>query len=256
MNPSRLSRKLSTCSGALALSLLFAAASAAALTNTAVRATAAAAIPAAPVAPGRSNLVPAAPVSSQIPTSSAEDIRDLRQPSHPPTRWFWVAVAAGILALAAAPGAVWWWIRHGKLFVMTPHEIALQYLDEARRLLDPDQAREYCFEVSEIIRRYVEERFLLRAPQLTTEKFLHELVDVRETMPASQRALLGDFLQHCDLARSAGWHYCRPDLEAMHDSAGKFIRQTAEANPQPDPQDAPASDADAAAPGLERAKTF
>jgi hypothetical protein len=43
--------------------------------------------------------------------------------------------------------------------------------------------------------------------------------------------LLADFLQHCDLAKFAGWYYCRPDLEAMHRSAVEFVRQTAANDP-------------------------
>jgi hypothetical protein len=36
---------------------------------------------------------------------------------------------------------------------------------------------------------------------------------------------------HCDLAKFAGWYYCRPDLEAMHVSAVEFVRQTAVGDP-------------------------
>src|SRR5215471_10817030 len=110
---------------------------------------------------------------------------------------------------------------------MLPHEIALQRLEEARRLMDPERAREYCFAVSNIIRRYVEERFHVHAPKLTTEEFLRELVEVRDTMLEPHRVLLGEFLQHCDLAKFARWRYAMPDLEAMHTSARSFVQQTA-----------------------------
>jgi len=39
--------------------------------------------------------------------------------------------------------------------------------------------------------------------------------------------LLGEFLQHCDLAKFAGWRYSMPDLEAMHASARSFVQETA-----------------------------
>lgn len=120
---------------------------------------------------------------------------------------------------------------------MQPHELALQYLGEALGLMDPDHAREYCFEVSKIIRRYIEERFHIHAPQLTTEEFLREMMEVRETMLGSHRALLGDFLEHCDLAKFGGWCYCRPDLVAMHVSAVEFVRQTAASNKDVDRND-------------------
>jgi hypothetical protein len=129
---------------------------------------------------------------------------------------------------------------------MSPHERTLQQLAEARRLMDPAQAREYCFAVSEIIRNYVEVQFRVHAPRLTTEEFLRDLVAGRETMLAPQRTLLGDFLEHCDLVKFAGWRYAMPALEDMHQTAMNFVQQTAlaAAVPKPtDPQPAPAPSA-------------
>jgi hypothetical protein len=204
--------------GMIALSLLLTVVSAFALT------------PAAKASPAQTNLTPAAPMASPV-FSAGEDIRDIRQPRHLPPPWLWTAITAGVIALMVIVFALRWWLYHGKFFVMQPHEIAFQYLEEARRLLDPDHAREYCFEVSKIIRRYIEEQFNLHAPQLTTEEFLHELAGSPEALLASHRALLGGFLMHCDLAKFAGWYYCRPDLEAMHVSAVEFVRQTAVGDP-------------------------
>ena len=208
----------------MALSLLFTVASASALTPAA---------PAAKVAAPQTTLTPAASVASPV-ISSGEDIRDIRQPRVLTTHWFWIVIAAGVIVLIALALALRWWIYHGKYFQMRPHEIALQYLEEARELIDPDHAREYCFEVSNIIRRYIEERFNIQAPQLTTEEFLHELAASPDALLASHRVLLGDFLEHCDLAKFAGWYYCRPDLEAMHLSAVEFVRQTAVDDPSVD----------------------
>jgi len=177
--------------------------------------------------PHLTTLTPTAPVPSQLRASSEGDIRDIRQPRHLPPIQPWAAVAVGVILLSAAAFTVWWWVRRGKFLQMLPHEIALQYLEEARRLMDPDHAREYCFEVSNIIRRYVEERSHVQAPTLTTEEFLRDLVEVRDTMLESHRALLGEFLQHCDLAKFAGWRYSMPDLEEMHASARSFVQQTA-----------------------------
>jgi hypothetical protein len=210
-------------------------------------------------AAGSTHLMPVVPVSSKIPTSSEEDIRDIRQPRHLPTRWPWVAAAAGIAVLGGSILLGRSWLRHGKFFKMRPHEIALQHLADARRLMDPDQAREYCFEVSRIVRRYIEERFWLQAPQLTTEEFIRELVEAKEDMLATHRALLGNFLEHCDLAKFAGWRYCRPDLQAMHASAENFVTQTAVMDAdenRPDPCGADTGNPDdALPPGLPRANT-
>jgi hypothetical protein len=222
--------RTSICQGVIALNLLLTDARASALTPTVP---ASGNVPVANAAPPQTHLTPAASVASPV-FSAGEDIRDIRQPRHLPTHWLWTVVAAAVITLIAIALALRWWIFHGKFFVMRPHEIALQYLEEARELIDPDHAREYCFEVSKIIRRYIEERFNIHAPQLTTEEFLHELAESPEALLASHRALLGDFLQHCDLAKFAGWYYCRPDLEAMHVCAVEFVRQTAVNDPDID----------------------
>jgi hypothetical protein len=183
--------------------------------------------PPANARPRHPNLTPAAPVPSKVPASSEEDIRDIRQPRHLPTPIPWAAAAAGVIILSAAAFAAWRWIRRGKFLEMTPCEIALQQLEEARQLMEPEHAREYCFAASQIIRGYIEAQFHRHAPRLTTEEFLRDLVEVRETMLASHRALLGGFLEHCDLAKFAGWRYSMLALEDMHRGAIDFVRQGA-----------------------------
>jgi hypothetical protein len=211
-------------SSALALTLLVGALTASALQ---VNRPASNSTAPATTAPSLASVTPATPVLSQVPPHSEPDIRDIRQPRHLPAIQPWLAVAIGALTLGAVAFALWRWVRFGKFAQMLPYEIALQSLEEARRLMDPEHAREYCFTVSNIIRRYVEDRFHVHAPTLTTEEFLRDLVEVRDTMLEPQRALLGEFLQHCDLAKFAGWRYSMPDLEAMHGSAGSFVQQTA-----------------------------
>ena len=249
MKRQTLAQKLPACSGSLILSLLLGALNTSALQSVppVAKPGSATAMPAS-ASHGQTTLTPAAPVSSKVPASSEEDIRDIRQPRHIPTPPPWVAVAAGVITLAAAAFALWKWVQRGRFLEMLPHEIALQYLEEARRLMDPNQAREYCFAVSKIIRRYVEERFHVHAPTLTTDEFLRDLVEVRETLLESHRALLGEFLQHCDLAKFAGWRYSQPDLEAMHASARTFVQQTAADHAPGGKGTPPAPDQETAAP--------
>jgi hypothetical protein len=218
-----LTHKLPVCS-AFALTLLVCSLNASALQITKPATTAPAP---ANGRPGLTTLTPTAPMASRPPAPSEEDIRDIRQPRHLPTLPPWVAVAAGVILFSATAFTVWRWGRRGKFRQMLPHEIALQSLEEARQLMDPEHVREYCFTVSNIIRHYVEERFHVHAARLTIEEFLRDLVEVQDTMLEAHRALLGGFLQHCDLAKFAGWRYSMPDLEAMHASARSFVEQTA-----------------------------
>lgn len=216
------SSRLFVFTSAVALALLLAVANAAALTNS-VNANGNASV--AQAVPAKTNLKPAV-ASSSLASPAGEDIRDIRQPKHVPTPWFWVVVAVGIAGSLAAAFAVWAWVRQGRIFGLSPNEIALQRLEEARAIMNPEHAREYCFAVSKIIRGYVEEQLRLRAPRLTTEEFLHEIVEVPGRIGQAHRDLLGDFLQHCDLAKFAGWRYSREDLADMHNTAVEFVLQS------------------------------
>src|SRR5262249_46763924 len=113
--------------------------------------------PAAPAKtrPGYATWTPAARASSKVPAYSGEDIRDIRQPRHLPTPLPWAAAVAGVLLLCAAAFAAWRRMRRQKVLQMLPHEIAIQHLEESRRLMDPEHAREYCFAVSKTIRCYI-----------------------------------------------------------------------------------------------------
>lgn len=178
------------------------------------------------------NAFPARPASTpalatSLPVShAAEDIRDIRQPRHVPTPWFWIVVATGMGVCIAAAFVVWACVRQSRIFELSPNEIALKRLEEARALMDPAHAREYCFVVSKIIRGYVEEQLRLRAPRLTTEEFLHEIVEVPGRIVEAHRGLLGDFLQHCDLAKFAGWRYSLEALADIHETASEFVLQS------------------------------
>jgi hypothetical protein len=218
-----ISSRIFAVTSAVALALLFAVANATALTNS-TPVNAAASV--AKSLTAKTALTPAVAGSSPVSESVAEDIRDIRQPRHVPAPWFWVVVAAGVAICLAAAVAVWAALRRNRIFQLSPTEIALQHLEEARRLIDPAHAREYCFAVSSIIRGYLEKQLRLRAPRLTTEEFLRELVEGPERIAGEQRALLGDFLGHCDLAKFAGWYYSRAALSDMHKIAVEFVQQT------------------------------
>lgn len=227
---STLRPKICACRNAIVTGLLLGVACTTPLTQAATTgnniASAPAVLAAEPATPSSSTLTPTK--ASTSPTSPATgEVSAVRQPRRLTQPWFWAAIAVGVFTFLAAAYATWRWLRHGKFFVMPPDEIALQGLAEARRFMDPDYARVYCLEVSKVIRGYLEQHFQLPATQLTTEEFLRELVDSPATLLASHRAALADFHQHCDLAKSANWRYCRPDLEAMHDCAVEFVRQTA-----------------------------
>jgi hypothetical protein len=159
--------------------------------------------------------------------ATATDIHDIRGPISIPYGWLWAAYVAGGMVLAAALYGGWRWYRaQAKERAKEPHEIALERLEKARTLMQPERARDYSFAVSEITRTYIEARFHERANRRTTEEFLYGLLSQANTPLSAHRALLEDFLRHCDLAKFARWTFSLSDMESMHESARAFILET------------------------------
>ena len=165
--------------------------------------------------------------SATTPSVTTEDIRDIRGPKHIPSPWLWPLWLAGGAALAGLLYAAWRWNRRRALgAALLPYEIALARLEEARALMQPENAREFSIAVSEIVRHYIEERFQVWAARRTTEEFLHDLLEPSDALLTSHRALLGDFLRHCDLAKFARWILSNDEMETMLQSAHNFVLET------------------------------
>ena len=78
-----------------------------------------------------------------------------------------------------------------------------------------------------IVRTYVEQRFGLRAPEMTTEEFLG--VSARDArLAGSHRGLLGQFLGECDLVKFARHVPTVNDGERALAAATRFVEETAE----------------------------
>lgn len=90
---------------------------------------------------------------------------------------------------------------------------------------DAETADGWFVELSAIVRRYLEHRYEIRAPELTTEEFLL-VATARPELTADHRGLLTSFLERCDRVKFAGY---RPDSEesiAMLAAARGFVEDT------------------------------
>jgi hypothetical protein len=138
---------------------------------------------------------------------STDELRDIRGPVDVPPDWLLPAVAvaaAAVLALLVYLALRWWRRRRDRPVPMpSPEEVALERLEAARRLMQPERAREFGAAVSEAVRLYVEERFREPAAHRTTEEFLRDLTRTRASALGAHRDALSDFLAHCDLAKFA-----------------------------------------------------
>jgi hypothetical protein len=96
---------------------------------------------------------------------------------------------------------------------------------EERGPPDETAADGWFVELSSIVRRYLEQRYEIRAPELTTEEFL-QVATARPELTSEHRALLTLFLERCDRVKFAGY---RPDAEeslATLKAARGFVEDT------------------------------
>lgn len=165
--------------------------------------------------------------STASPPSVEEDIRGLRPPYHIANPWMWLAYAGGALAvLALGVGGARWLRRASAVPQLSLRDATLRHLEEARRLMQPEHAREFSIAVSEVVRDYVHQRFEVSATQLTTWEFLHYLTARTDSPLAGYRPLLGEFLFHCDAAKFARWILSESEMEVMFQSARRFVEET------------------------------
>lgn len=192
---------------------------------------------------------PASSTVAQPPASTGsktEDIRDIRGPISIPSPWRWLWIPLAAMALLGLLYAGWRWYRlFAKAKARTPFETALERLERAKTLMKPEQAREYSFAVSEIVREYIEQRFGERAARRTTQEFLRDVVNQPGAALARHSSLLEEFLRHCDLAKFGRWQLDVPQMESMQESAHTFILGT---RPQPEPPKDPTASRNGSTP--------
>ena len=141
--------------------------------------------------------------------------------------WAW-ALATVVALVVAAPFAVRAWLAaRARSRMRSAYEVARQALDVLLAEGRPDAAGMDAFYValSLIVRTYLEDRFRLRSPELTTQEFLTEMGRSPD-LARSHQQLLRDFLTQADLVKFAG---LRPDEGAVGESiaaAERFLEET------------------------------
>jgi len=120
------------------------------------------------------------------PASEKEDIADIKPPVSPPVDYKVLrrpAAALGLLLFLAGVGYWFYRRRQATRQIMPPAppswEVARAELTalQKRDLARAGDARTYCYELSEIFRRYLENRFLFPALEETTEEILASFRD-------------------------------------------------------------------------------
>ena len=170
-------------------------------------------------------------------TNLIEDLRLLHPPEVPAGIWFLIA----LLLLAGA--AMWWAQRRRKRItprppspdeVLAAWEEALRELERCSVLLRTEASREYAIAATGVVRRFLERRFGLHAPRLTTEEFF-VAVRVGNLVPEPHRESLGRYLVLCDLMKFGRAIAESIELQQLHQAAVKLVMDSRPAPSVPAP---------------------
>jgi hypothetical protein len=153
------------------------------------------------------------------------DIKDIKGPLYPFSilkLLMWIAVSFFlVLVLIKIAKAL-----RKKAPPKLPHEVAFEELEKARtQFASGGDAKEYFVTVSDVIRRYIETVFSLRAPEMTTQEFLVSLNNSSK-LPSGYKGSLKGFMEACDLVKFAKHKPSGAETDSALETAKKFIEET------------------------------
>ena len=171
-----------------------------------------------------------------VDTTTAE-IRDIApQERVPYTFWElfrWVLLAWAVAAIAIV---VWWLVdrkkRHGSIFVhqepidtRNPYERASEALEMLResRLWQAGKVKEYHTELTDIVRRFIEETTDIRATEMTSEECVNALMC--KCASADATTLLHSLFTTADLVKFAKSEPLPHEHEASLKAAVEFVNR-------------------------------
>ena len=162
------------------------------------------------------------PVTGGIETDPQKDL--------PPLSWKlvgWVVLAI-LAALAILAGLVWlgrYITRRVKEHRMSPIERAWVELDRLLKKGLPGRGRykDFYVELTMVVRRYVQRKYGIKAPHLTTEEFFAE-ISKSNNQTIEQSNSLRRFLESADLVKFAGVEATPEMADEATDSARGYLK--------------------------------
>ncbi len=165
-----------------------------------------------------------------------EDIREIRGPVDVSVNYtrIYLIIAAAFVVFAIVAGIVYFLKkRKGVEKVIAPpppmpaHEIAYRALQKLVKmdLIAKGKVSEYYSLLSDIVRRYIENRFKLMAPERTTQEFLAEMSNA-DIMVPDHKLLIKKFLEHCDLVKFAKYGPAEEEIKGVYNAAKKLVDET------------------------------
>ena len=165
------------------------------------------------------------PVTGGMETDPKKDL--------PPLSWKLVGwVALGVFCLVSLVLGLWLAVRYiarrVKEHRMSPIERAWVELDRLLKKGLPGRGRykDFYVELTMVVRRYVQRKYGIKAPHLTTEEFLREVAnDVSPVSGLSSNVLsLRKFLESADMVKFAGVEATPEMADEATDSAKGYLK--------------------------------
>jgi len=171
-----------------------------------------------------------APVSADLAGKELEAAAGTLDPDVGGTPWTTILLAFSVAAVLVSGSLLTfrgWRARRRIAEKKSAYHEAIGRLRslEARGAPDTETADSWFVELSAIVRGYLEHRYDIRAPELTTEEFLQAASRAPE-LTSAHRTQLSQFLERCDRVKFAGY---RPDSNESIDTlaaARAFIEDT------------------------------
>jgi hypothetical protein len=174
------------------------------------------------------------PIEINVVRSSPEtvkDIADLAPMAEVKGGQPWLAYGLGALALLALAVLLWKRLRRraapaAAKPALPPFEEAMEKLNGIKNLvlIRQNRAREFCFVLSELLRRYISRRYGIDALESTTAEFLESVAKLPITK--SQKEWLASFCESTDLVKYADGALLESDAEALIKRTSEFLSHT------------------------------
>lgn len=163
--------------------------------------------------------------------SNRADIRDIRGPKSFAGRiQLYTLIALAVLLILGGVFALILLKKKQEESKAPPtpaHIIAYEALAalEKKDYIHQGQTKAYYIELSDIVRHYLENRFNIRAPEMTTEEFFIKVKE-NSSLSVEHKGLLRDFLTNCDLVKFAKYQPAETEASLALASARRLIDQT------------------------------
>jgi len=172
-------------------------------------------------------------VTTQIQSADADDLRDITDIEKLPERpspWLWLAWGlAGVCGSAILLVGIRQWRKSRRRLqpALTPKQWAVRELERVLALNLPAKGEVERFHtmLSNVVRRYLENRYALPARRQTTPEFL-QTMQTAPQLSADQQALARSFLERCDLAKFANAQATAEECALTAAMVAEFLEET------------------------------